>query len=298
VNTFVSAALIGAIVLIFTVQSFFSKLYTKYYPGDPSAVTTVFSIVGGITCIFFGFVLSDFSFTPSLPTVLFAILNTGLLILFNVCMLGAARTGPYSILMVCKQSGGFMLPTVVAVFYGDRLSVLQWFALFVIVIAIYMATHKDEADGKTTKTQKWFYLYCAGLFFANGAYGSVLNVQQLVAGADEKEEMLMLTNFLMSLVMIGYGLFKRRGKFLSDFRQTKKSFFFMAVAAVLSATAGYIMVYLIQFVNITMLYAFNHSGILLCSIFCSRVILKEKLSRLNYAGCFLLCLGLSGLALL
>lgn len=294
----VSASLIAVIVLVFTVQSFFSKLYTKYYPGDPAAVTTVFSIVGGVTCIFFGFILSDFSFSPSPLTVLFAVLNTGLLILFNVCMLGAARTGPYSILMVCKQSGGFMLPTVVAVFYGDRLSVPQWLALGVIVIAIYMATHKDETDGKTGKTQKMFYLYCAGLFFANGAYGSVLNIQQLITGAGEKEEMLMLTHFMMCILMVGYGLYTRRGKFISDFRQTKKSFFFMAVAAVLSATAGYIMVYLIQFVNITMLYAFNHSGILLCSIFCSRVILKEKMSRLNYAGCLLLCLGLSGLALL
>jgi multidrug transporter EmrE-like cation transporter len=90
----------------------------------------------------------------------------------------------------------------------------------------------------------------------------------------------------------------RRGKsFFSDFKQTRLSCFYLVACAVVSALAVNVLVFVLPHVNLTVLYTFDNSGVMLLSVFASWLFLGEKLSLLNIAGCITMCAGLVAVTL-
>ena len=132
--------LIFVMILMYTAQSLFCKLYSSKYPGEQSVSSSVFSIVIGITIALSGFVVSKFQFAPDLWTWIFGLLNAVVIIGYNLCMVGAAVKGPYSVQMVCMLSGGILVPSFIALFMGDRLSWVQWIAVAVILASLALVT--------------------------------------------------------------------------------------------------------------------------------------------------------------
>ena len=67
--------------------------------------------------------------------------------------------------------------------------------------------------------------------------------------------------------------------------------------AVVSALAVNVLVFVLPHVNLTVLYTFDNSGVMLLSVFASWLFLGEKLSLLNIAGCITMCAGLVAVTL-
>ena len=286
--------LIFVMILMYTAQSLFCKLYSAKYPGDASVSSSVFSIVIGLTIALTGFAVSGFQFSPKPWTLIFGFLNAGIIIGYNLCMVGASVKGPYSVQMVCMLSGGILVPSFIAMAFGDRLSWMQWIAVGVIVLSLVLVNYKKDDQKVQSKA---FYIYCIGLFLLNGLYGTLLDVQQRMTGEGDKEEMIILTYLLSMLASALFLLFKRKKKFFSDFKQTKQSLIFLLVCAAASTAAINLLIYIIPLINITVLYTFDNAGVLLFSVLASCLFFREKLSKINVIGCGLMAVGLMAISL-
>ena len=284
-----SFLLIALMIVMYTLQSFFCKVYSDHYPGQCTMASPVFCMVSGCVVALVGLAVSGFSFTPSWQTVLLGVLNAVVLIAYNTCLIRASGSGPYSVLMVFMLSGGILVPAVVSLLFGDRLSVVQWLSVALIVGAIWLVSRKEQ-DQRVSGAG--FFLLCGGLFLTNGLYGSLFDLQQRLTGSEEKEEMVIIT-YLLTAVGAAAAAFLRRGKRLpGDFRQTRKSLVFLLLCSVVMAAAIHLLVYILPLVNVTILYTFDNAGVLLFSVLCSCVFFREKLSAWNIAGCVLMCAGL------
>ena len=111
--------------------------------------------------------------------------------------------------------------------------------------------------------------------------------------------MVCVTFFGSMLFSALYVLYQKRGSIGKTFRQTKKSGFYLASCAFVSACAVSFMVRLIAMVgNVTVLYTFDNTGVLLVSVILSWLFLKERLTVKNVVGCVLMCAALVGVSVL
>ncbi len=293
-----SALLIALMILLYTLQSFLCKLYTDKYPGDEDMASAVFTVVSGLTVALISFGFSGFSFTVHPLTTLLAVLNAIALYGYNICIIKASQTGPYSILMVFSIAGAIVIPSIVnCIFFDGTLSPIQTIAVLVIFASVYMMSKKKDDSGFDKKNAVQFFVACAFLAICNGIYGTFINVQQKLTGEEQKEAMVALM-FLSAAVISIITTFPRKGKkFIYAFKQTKASFAYLISCSVVSALAINVLVLVLPLVNLTVLYTFDNSGVMLLSVFASWLFFKEKLSLLNIIGCLTMCVGLIAVTL-
>lgn len=285
----VNVLLIACLILISTLQSLFCRVWSGCYPGEEGMASPVFSIVSGVTVSLAALAVSGFSLALSWQTVLLGCCNAAVLLGYNLCMVRASQTGPYSVQMTFMLSGGIILPAFVSLGFGDRLSGVKWCAIAVIVVSIWLVSRKE---GDRRITHRAFFPLCIGLFLTNGAYGALFDVQQRLTGEGEKETMIVLTYGVMAAVSFATSLAKRRGRLLGDLRQTKRSLLFLILSSAVVAVAINLMVLILPLVDTTLLYTFDNAGVLLFSVLASYVLFRERLSALNLVGCGTLCAGL------
>ena len=291
----VNALLIASLIMIYTFQSFFSKTYSDNYPGHPAASSWVFTIVTGLTVAVVTFAANSFHFEAQWQTILLGIGNATVLVLYDLFMIRGAIKGPYSILMVFMLSGGILIPAFTDMIFGNFPSVWQWVSIALIIVSLYLVSQKK---GEQKIQGISFFLYCFGLFIANGLYGSLFNIQQNLTGEPEKDEMVIVSFLLAALGSFVVLLVLRGKNFLADFKQNKKSGAYLAVCSGIKAGAVNLLVFILPLVNVTVLYTLDNAGVLLLSVVGSFLFFKEKLSVTNIIGCALTAIGLVGMVLL
>ena len=152
---------IGAMILLYTLQSLLCRKYSEHYPGPDHMASPVFTVVSGSVVALVSLVLCKFSFSASGLTVLLAVVNSLALSGYNFFLIRASQTGSYSVLMVFSIAGGIIIPSLVALLcFGDRISPVQFIAILVILISVYLISRKQE---ESVKSRKCFFLACAGL---------------------------------------------------------------------------------------------------------------------------------------
>ena len=296
----INVLLVSAVILLYTMQNLFCRIYTGYYPGQKHNASPVYTVISGLTVAAVTFFFAGCSFSASPLTVLFAVLNAAALVGYNAFIVKASQTGSYSILMVFAIAGGISIPALVArIGFGDPLSVLKALSLVGIFVSVYMVSYKKEEDSEEKrKNRAVFLLVCTGLAICNGAYGTLLDVQQRITGESEKEEMVIMTFLIGAVVAAVQLILSERKNSFSAFKQSKRSVVFLVLCAVISALAINLMVYIIRLVDVTVLYTFDNSGVMVLSVLASWVLFKEKLLPINIIGCLMMCAALVGVALL
>ena len=287
--------IIALVILLYTLQSLFTRLYTDYYPGDKGLTTPVFAVVCGLIVTVVSFIFSGFSFSCGWLTVLLGLINAVVLYGYDAFIIKASATGPYSILMTFSLTGGIVIPAIVSwVTDLGNFSFVQLFAILVIFASVLMITKKDEVvDADEHKKHRTFFLIiCTLLGLANGLYGVLLNTQQELTGVAEKEEMVAVTFIGAAVISLVQLIVKEKKNALSAFKQTKLSLTFLLLSAAVSALAINALVIALQDVNETIVYTFDNAGVLLLSAIASAIFFKEKLSKLNIIGCVVMSLGL------
>lgn len=294
---FVEFLLILLLISIYTGQSFFCKLYTKRYPGDPEATTPVFSVVSGLLTALaaFGFALFSLPFHWNWQIIAMGVANSIILALYNHAMVKASECGPYSIQMSLMLSGGILLPAFISYVYGEGLKPLGWLFVAVIVVSVFLVSKKK--DERLFSGNGRFWLFCLVLFITNGLYGAILAHQGAYeATAASKNELIICTFGLSGLINFVLGLIRRKRKFLSDFKQSRSSLLLLLLCSLCTSSAIILLAALINNgINTTLLFTFDNAGVLFFSVVCSAIILKERLSVLNWIGCASMALGLFGI---
>ena len=281
--------LMVAIVLLYTAQSFLTRLYSARYPGNAENASPVFSIISGITVAVVSVAVCGFHFVASPLTWLLGVLNALALIIYNATIIKASQSGPYSVLMVFSIAGGIIIPALVgAVGFGDNLTLLKIVCILVVLVCVYLISDK----GEQAKASRGFWLAVSGLAVGNGLYGSLLDVQQRVTSVGEKEEMIAITFALCALFSLAMLAFKLKSRTVSALKQTKMSAFYLIATSLVAAVAVHVLTFVIGLVDLAVLYTFYCSGVLMLSVLCSALFFKEKLSLKNIIGCVVMSVAL------
>ena len=291
------AFIIALVILLYTMQSLFTRLYTDYYPGDKGLTTPVFAVVCGLIVTVVSFIFSGFTFSCEWLTVLLGVINAAILYGYDAFIIKASVTGPYSILMTFSLTGGIVVPAIVSwLFFDVPFSWVQLVSILIIFASVLMISNKeDSAENKEEhkKHKTFFLIVCTFLGLANGFYGVLLNAQQELTSVSEKEEMVVITFIGAAVISLVQLIVKEKKNTLAAFRQTKLSLTFLLLTALVSALAINALVIALEGMeDPTIVYTFDNAGVLLLSAIASAVFFKEKLSRLNVIGCIVMSLGL------
>ena len=296
---FIEFLLVLLLISIYTGQSFFCKLYTKRYPGDPEATTPVFSVVSGLLTAIAAlcFALFSLPFHWNWQVIVMGVANGAILALYNYAMVKASECGPYSIQMSVMLSGGILLPAFISYAYGEAITLLGWLFVAVIVASVFLVSKKKD-EGFFSGNGK-FWIFCLILFVANGLYGAILAHQGAYeATAHSKNELIICTFGVSGLLNFALGLIRRKRRFLSDFKQSRSSLLLLMLCSLCTSSAIILLAALINNgINTTLLFTFDNAGVLFFSVICSAIFLKERLSALNWIGCATMALGLIGITL-
>ena len=286
IKDLISIGLMLLMMTLYSFQSFCCKKYADTYPGRADLASPVFTVVSGFTVVLVSLVFMRFRFEASLLTWILGGMNAIAITGYNYFIVKTSQTGPYTILMVFAIAGGIIVPTVSALFFAVYPSWLKWLGVCIVIAGVYLASYRKN---DTQANYKVFIPCCIALALFNGAYAALMDIQQRLTSAAEKEEMVAITYLLAAIASLVMLLIKEKGS-LRPFRQSPLSLFFVLVTAVLVGLAINLLVIIIPLLNdITMLHAVNNCGILIVSAILSFMFLKEKITRLNLVGYAVMC---------
>lgn len=268
--------LVSLMILFFSFQSLFTRLYSANYAGpDAGKATSVFSVCYGVFIAAASFLLGGMTFAPSWQTILLGLLNAGMLILYNTSIIEAGNRGSYSFLMVASMFGGILVPMAIGlIFLGETLSGLQIVAVLMMLISLVLMNVRSISFKGASKS---YYLWCIALFFANGLYGAILNLQAEVMDGAQRTEMLTILYLCSALAVVITECVKGQGKqLLSGFKMGKKSALFMVITCLSATAAANLLLYILTLMSSSVLYTIDSGAVLVVSILYSLILFKEK----------------------
>lgn len=278
-----TALLVAVMTVLFSFQSLFSKLFSQKHAAEGRGMTsTVFSIAYGTFAGVATLVMAGFRFAPSPQTLLLGVLNAGILLIYNTAMMEASRGESFSFQMICILYGGIVLPLLYRlVFLHGSLSGIQAAAIVMMLAAFVLMNLKGlTLKGSTGK----FLLWCAVLFCTNGIYGILMDMQQRALNGAERNEMIILTYLVMSLMYAAGQGIRNRGKLAESFRMGKEPLLYLLLCCASATVAAHLMLYLLTQVDIPVLYTIDNGGVLVLSVLYSCLLFREKLSAAQIAG--------------
>lgn len=133
--------------------------------------------------------------------MLLGCINGVVLFLYNLGMIHASRTGPYAFQSIVMLFGSIVVCLLFsAVYWGDRLTVLQM-AGIAVMLAAFVVLNGGGIDFRGVK--KGYFFWVVSLFFTNGFYGVVMDAQQRLY-PHERKEMIIVTFFSSGFVSLIY----------------------------------------------------------------------------------------------
>lgn len=269
-------ALVTLMIVFFSFQSLFTRLYSANYAGaDAAKATPVFSVCYGVFIAAASFFLGGMSFAPSWQTVLLGVLNAGMLILYNTSIIEAGNRGSYSFLMVASMFGGILVPMAVGLlFMGETLSGLQIAAVGMMLFSLLLMNVRTISFKGASRS---YYLWCIALFFANGLYGAINNVQTQVMNGAQRTEMLTILYLCSALAVVVSECVRGRGRALAQgFRMGKKAGLFLLITCLSATAAANLLLFILSRMDSSILYTIDSGAVLVLSILYSLILFKEK----------------------
>ena len=284
----ISVLLIALVIVLYSFQTLFCRLYNKAYPGREDVSPFVYCLYYGVFVSAATFLFGGCTFQPSWQTVLFGLLNAFALLLYNVTLIKATASGSYAVANLSLLSGGILIPLLESVLIFDgKLLPIQYAGIFLMLVAFGFLNADGLFAGKgkaKEKTDKMFYVYCALLFIANGAYGAFFNAQQKILQEAQRTEMIILT-FLPSAIMGGMIVCSKAKKnVLACFKQTPKSTLHLILCCISATVAINLLVYIMSLVDVAVLFTVENGGVLVMSALYATFLFKEKLSLPKMIG--------------
>ena len=278
-----TALLVAGMTLLFSFQSLFCKLFSqKHQSGGSSMTSAVFSIAYGAFAGIATLALAGFRFTPSPQTLVLGLFNAAVLLVYNTAMIQASRAGSYSFQMICVLFGGIVLPLLHQVFFlGGTLTWVQGAAILMMLVAFVLLNLK----GLTLKGHSGkFLLWCAALFLANGLFSILMNLQQQRMHGTERNEMIVLTYLVMSLMYALWQGIRDPRALAAGFRIGREPLLYLLLCCVSATVAAHLLLYMLTLVSAPVLYTIDNGGVLVLSVLYSCVLFREKLSAAQLAG--------------
>ncbi len=277
------AILLVLLVLFYTFQSLFTRLFSIHYKGDQSISTSVFAICFGGVIGLSTLAAGGFSFAPLWPTLAFGALNAFMLWLYNVSLIESGNRGSYAFLMIASMFGAIVVPLFVdVVFMGESLTVLQSAAIALMLLSFVVMNMKGLSLKGASGA---YYMWCALLFLANGMFATLMNLQQGMMGPEQSSEMIVTTYLGMVVIVCVFHLLRgEMPKLLSGFKMGRSAALCALGSSIVATLASNMLLYLLSQMSASVLYTIDNGGVLVMSALASCVVFQEKLKPNQLAG--------------
>ena len=285
-----------ACILAYTGQSFFGKLYSISYTGNSLAATPVFStlygLIVGISTLAVG---AGFQFSASSVTWTLGLINAFVLFIYNLSIVNASRTGPYTLQNLMTYSGSVLMSLAFSTLYwGEQLS---WYQLAGIGVMILSFALINLQNTTFVVHKKSYFLWISLLFLSNGTYCIFLDVQQRLMQQTQRNEMIIITFLGSAVISLIYLLCTQKSASLKAFRMGKKPLIFAILSSVSAALAIYMLMLLLSRMNAPILLTVQNGCILTLIILLGHLVLHEQLTKRMIAGIALCVVSLLLLAM-
>ena len=294
--------LIGVMILLYTFQSAFANLFARHYAGKKAYSSAVYSVIYGVLVSLGTFVFSGLSFHPSGTTLILGAVNGAALVAYNTLLIRAASLGPFSVTMIFNLSGGILIPMLWSVFHdGDRLSVWQVIAIFVMLVSFVLLNWEDKKESEGEKkpgVSLPFLITITALGCVNGLYGTLMNTAEKLADGKENGEMIIVTFAVSALIGFVLLLLRAKGDTLPALRLNGKSALFALLASFSACAAVNLLMHVLSLVNVAVLYSMDNGGVLIVSVLWSALVLKEKIGGKKVVGLILSIAAVFALSIL
>ena len=272
--------MLAGCILCYTFQGLFGKTYSTAYTGEESDATPVFSILYGVIVSLIVFVaVMGFRFEASLATWGMGIANGLMLFLYNLGVIKASRSGPFSLQSIFRLFGGVVVPMAFSLLlWGEKLSGLQ-VAGIVAMLASFVVINLDGNAFKGIK--KGYAGWVALLFTVNGLYGTLMAGQQKVMNNAQGNEMIVITFLSSAIISLISLIVTRRGDTLKAFRMNSKAWGSAVGAGIVAALAVVQLMLLIGRLGdmLSVFYTVENGLVLVLTVVMSAIMFKEKLNR-------------------
>ncbi len=277
--TLTLAILLLLLVLFYTFQSLFTRLFSIHYKGDQAMSTSVFAICFGGVIGVSTLAAGGFSYQPLWQTLLFGVANAFMLWLYNVSLIQSGNRGSYAFLMIASMFGAIVVPLFVDVaFMGETLTLVQSAAIALMLVSFVVMNLKGLSLKGASGA---YYLWCALLFTANGMFATLMNLQQGMMGSEQSSEMIVTTYLGTVLIVSLFHLLRgEMPKLVKGFRMGKKAALFALGSSAVATLASNMLLYLLSQMSASVLYTIDNGGVLVMSALASCVVFREKL-KLN-----------------
>lgn len=284
-----SILLITLLILLYSFQTLFCKLYADNYPGKHELSTPVFCLLESIAIAVISFGFAGFKFEMSPITLILGIANGIVLFVYNTSVIGAGDRGSYAFMNVAMLFGGILIPMIYSTVMGDSaLTLPKYIAIGTMLFACLLMNIESI---KLSGTKFSYYIFCLLLFLSNGAYGTLLKIQSS-ANENQSQEMVIITYAIMGVIAFIQLFAKEKKDTLKAFKFNAKSLIFLLLCLLSAGFAINMLVILIPLIDVAVLYTVDNGGVLMLSAIYSMLFFKEKPSLPKIIGIIIAVISL------
>ena len=285
-----STILILAVILLYSFQTLFCKMFTDRYPGKPELASPVFGALEGVFIFLLSWVWQGFRFQADTLTLLLGIGNAAILLGYNTFLIKASSRGSYAFMNVMLLFGGILVPILYNSFIlGDELKLYQIGGIGLMLLACLLM---NLTEIRLKGTPLIYYVLCGLLFLFNGLYSVMLKLQSDHNPA-QSGEMVMMTFGIMSLFAFAQLFAKEKKDTFAAFRLNKKAVLPLAVCLLCAGLAVNALVSVLPLVNVSIFYTVENGGVLLLSALYSIFLFQEKPTVSGIIGIILAILSIT-----
>lgn len=266
--------LLVILTLLHSFQTLFCTLYNGRYAGEKSLASPVFCILQSIVIACFTLFVGEFSAGVSWLTILFGVLNAGMLFCFNTSLIKAGSLGSYAFMNMMLLFGGILVPVIYSALFvaGESLGILQLVAIGLMLLAFVLMNIKEI---RLKGTKPIYYVFCLLLFLSNGFYGTLLKMQS-VHYAEQKDAMVVISYALMGVIALTQLGIKEGKRTFKAFCMNKSAILPLVLSLVSSALAINVLTRVMPLADAATLFTVDNGGVLVLAAGYSFVIFKEK----------------------
>lgn len=294
--------LILPVILLYSFQGIFMKIYSNHYTPNAEDSSTVYSVINGLfvalCTLVFRFVMRGFGFNLTPTVVILAAVNVAALFFFNKALVEASARGPYAMVSIFMLSGGIVIPLAVSLFYGESLNLTRYIGIAVMFAAFVLLCYER---GEQTEKKPGFYLYCIALAVANGIYGTILTLEKTYEEGVNNDELIILTYFFTAVVSVVLLFIKTKRApaiatdsvekpateqpcFIDSFRLNGRAVAFALGASTCTAIGINLLALCLQYINVGVLYTMENGGVMVASALLALVLFREKINLQKWIG--------------
>lgn len=283
------------VIVLYSLQTLFCKLYSDKFKGKKELITPVFCILESAAIVLISLAFNGFRFNISLQTLIIGVINAAVLFGYNSSLIAAGARGSYAFLNVAMLFGGILVPMIYSVGFlnDEKLEPLKYIAIAAMLVSFILMNFEGLRPGSVHIS---YYLFCLLLFVCNGVYGTLIKVQEQINDSQSKE-MIILTYGIMGVIALIQLVAKEKSKTRNAFHINKEALVFLILCLITAGLAINLLVIIIPYFNAAVFYAVESGGVLLISAIYSMVFFKEKPTAAKISGILLAAASITVLSI-